>query len=753
MKRWILALLVLLGGLIGLAQADYVIIIANLGLVKPKEDAQGQQQPGMAGMGMMGAQGMGMMGGPGMGMGGQGMMGGPGMRGGQGMMGGPGMRGGQGQQGGQPQRPGGGQRPGGAGGRPGDQEQPGAGPGGMQPGGGQRGGQGMMGGPGMGMGGQGMMGGPGMRGGQGMMGGPGMGMMGQMMGGQAGMMPGAGFIRGLGVGEEQESAPFYVITVVETKDSLSKPQLTALRNNRPVLIEHKWGKSVLQSEAGLDIIVMKSGDKPFPSIRKRFLARNTEAHKDGNVSVDLLLDYDTNPQAGPAKFALEHRLLNEFRDVMAEVEKLDPNHPKVKAFQKVEKAMAQPITKPDASAQWKQRLGLRDSKSSDHYVLLYSPGAPESEVTQRLKSLEDSYRGFFYWWAFSCDKDGDLAYMPKGKKDALVVPDTRLVSVLTAKEDEFEKDHKLFDNVVLVADGFTDRRDNLSVYSIERLDKQYKALKEFSGPTFQEFGFSELLRNVWSPKARGKTRREYNVASTLALMIRSLEADSEFATVTHEAPYQLLSAIGLTHRNVVTPEWIGFGMPSFFAVTKAAPWGGAGGPNWIYLQEYKERAKSRLAGRMDKPLDALKSVVSDRYFHQTNKGQNEGALLKARTLAWSLTYFLAHRKLGNDQQGLIRYYRELAKMPRDLDFDQESLLHLFARAFDCLDARGEKPDDAKLTKLAEEWQRFMDLTPLEGEEIVKDLRNRQAELKAGGAGKPEEKRKPEDDKPVEGDSK
>ena len=62
MKRWILALLVLLVGLIGLAHADYVIIIANLGLVKAKEDPQGQQQPGMVGMRMMGAQGQGMMG-------------------------------------------------------------------------------------------------------------------------------------------------------------------------------------------------------------------------------------------------------------------------------------------------------------------------------------------------------------------------------------------------------------------------------------------------------------------------------------------------------------------------------------------------------------------------------------------------------------------------------------------------------------------------------------------------------------------
>src|SRR5262249_39345197 len=150
-------------------------------------------------------------------------------------------------------------------------------------------------------------------------------------------------------------------TIIETKESLSPRQIRALRNNQPILIEHKWGKSTLQPADGIDIIVMKSGEKPYPSVIKRYNARYQEAHKDGAVSVNLLLDYDTNPQAGPAKFALEHRLLDQFRSVMDEVGKLDPNNVKFKAFQKMEKALTQKITKPDASAEWKKRLGLKES--------------------------------------------------------------------------------------------------------------------------------------------------------------------------------------------------------------------------------------------------------------------------------------------------------------------------------------------------------------------------------------------------------
>src|SRR5207244_2366018 len=109
----------------------------------------------------------------------------------------------------------------------------------------------------------------------------------------------------------------------------------------------------------------------------------------------------------------------------------------------------------------------------------------------------------------------------------------------------------------------------------------------------------------------------------------------------------------------------------------------------------------------------------------------------------------AHKKLKFDgDYGLVRYYRELAKMPRDLEFDDQTLLLCFARAFNCLDAKGEKPDDAKLTELAKEWHRFIDLTPPESEDVFKDIQQRQSELKAGG-GKPGEEPKKEDQKPNE----
>jgi hypothetical protein len=611
--------------------------------------------------------------------------------------------------------------------------------GGMMPGGGM---QGMPGG---------MMGGmmPG-----GMMGGMMPGGMRGGMGFGGGLMPG-GMMMGLGAGRagaDSESAPFYVMTVVETRDPVDATQLRRLRENKPILVNHKWGTSTIQPGLGLDVVVMKSGDKAYPSIRARFQARKQEAQKNGGT-VDLLMGYDVNPQAGPAKFALEHGLLKEFREVMADVEKLDPNNPKVKALHAVESAMAQKITKPDSSSVWKQRLGLKESMVSDegHYVMLYNGNteADLKEVKTRLKELEESYKAFFYWFAFNADKNGNLAYVPAGKKDARLVPDELLVTVLSTNDEQFKRHHKIYNDVPLVADGFTAKRDNIAIFSRDRLDKEYKALNDFCLPQFAVFDKELLLKNKMSPKAKSsKTTQDFYVASTMALMVRSLEADSEVATITHEGPRQLMAAVGQLPRNVAAPDWITFGVGSFFETGKGAPWGGAGGPHWVYHQEYRDRAAK--PGKMDKPLDALKYVVTDSYFRQayreSDASKKEGLLLKARTMAWSLTYFLAHRKLKlDDGYGLVRYASELAKLPRDLEFDDQTLLTCFARAFNCLDAKGEKPDDAKLTELAKEWHRYIDLTPPEGEEVLKDIQHRQSEMRAGGD-KPGADTKKEDEK-------
>src|SRR5262249_39606632 len=106
---------------------------------------------------------------------------------------------------------------------------------------------------------------------------------------------------------------------------------------------------------------------------------------------------------------------------------------------------------------------------------------------------------------------------------------------------------------------------------------------------------------------------------------------------------------------------------------------------------------------------------------------------KARTLSWALTFFLANKR----PDGLKRYHEELKKLPRDLEFDADTLLVTFARAFDCLDAaRPNLADRTKLEKLANEWHDYLMLQRSEGQALVEELVKAQAELKGRHFPKP-----------------
>ena len=83
---------------------------------------------------------------------------------------------------------------------------------------------------------------------------------------------------------------------------------------------------------------------------------------------------------------------------------------------------------------------------------------------------------------------------------------------------------------------------------------------------------------------------------------------------------------------------------------------------------------------------------------------------KSRATAWSLTYFLAQKKLD----GLLHYFKELGRMPRDLELNEDTLLNGFARAFDCVDGT-KKVDTRKLSSLADQWYRYIETTPVEPE--------------------------------------
>ena len=141
----------------------------------------------------------------------------------------------------------------------------------------------------------------------------------------------------------------------------------------------------------------------------------------------------------------------------------------------------------------------------------------------------------------------------------------------------------------------------------------------------------------------------------------------------------------------------------------------AGAPSWKYLAWWKHWEDTK--GLEPEAKHALRKVVTDRYFHEATSQTDEG-LLKARTMAWSLTYFLAEKRTD----GLLRYFDELGNLPRDMELDEDALMACFGRALDLMDGPSQTQiNPAKLTKLAEEWYQFLHYTNLEASEAVNDL--------------------------------
>jgi hypothetical protein len=689
MKRWFLATALLFVSA-GLASADYVIIMANLGPTKDKDT-----QPGGGNLGVPGFPG----GIPPGGIGGR-----P-----------TGVGGGAAGIGGVP--------PGGIGGKP-----TGVGGGGPPSGafvggaGGARGGPpGMMGMGGVGM--MGMRGGMmGMRGQMGMIGMGGVGMMG-MRGGQMGMMGmgGVGMMgmmgfRGMGGPTNVDDVPYFILAVVEvepiTPNANLYKKLHDKNNPLPSLrVKHDWGKSRLFADVGFCktvVLTEDAGSKPMKTVKQRFDKQFAELFKD-KPTADLIVEFAD-------KGTLQLGLVEEFPKVMAKLKEIDPNHPAIVAFTKVQAALDKPLQADDSAAGWRNKLlngyKVTPEGEHDHYVILHNSATASDEVMQRhLKTLEKSFRGYYYWFAL--------------RGIELPVPKHRQLAVVTSNEKDFEHFHKILTAGPVVVDGFFARRENVSVMASERQDDSYDRLKK-AWALYGEKGYraTDLLKGV------GKAGRplqappeEVAVAEMMALLMKAMEREAELATISHDASRQMVFSSGLLPRNVAAPEWCLFGMGSFFETPLQSPWAGIGAPSTYYLPRWRE-LKGK--GLEKTAADTLRMVVTDTYFRNLPpKGEpdspvrqvHDAALRKARTTAWALTYFLAREKLD----GLQRYFKELGKMPRDIELDEEVLMGCFARAFNLLD-NNNKIEKAKLSSLANQWYSYVDNVHFDSEEIMKKVR-------------------------------
>jgi hypothetical protein len=506
-------------------------------------------------------------------------------------------------------------------------------------------------------------------------------------------------------GPNVDTAAIVVMGVIEVRRTPPTPGFA----NAGVRVRHKYSKETGATTLWSDSGELQSVLLPLPTVKARYEAEHKQRWE--RRTPEKLIDL--------ADLALSHGLLKEFAQLMDDIAKLNDKEPAyaapLAAYAKVKAALKDPITKDDQTRLWRDKLQFR-LEQSEHYSLLYNaPLSSPPEVQRRLQLLEDNMRAFYYWFAL--------------RGIALPVPDQKLIAVLLDTAEDFRRQRSsASDEEPLADDGFYSARDNVVVFSNQRLDEPYHVFSRYA-QTFWQSGWDRntLLEGKGASRKAmltgqvmpGETAR----AMTVALLQRILEDEAEWAAVTHEGTRQLFVASGLMPRGVVVPTWARFGMAAFFespkgpfeGVTGAAQtafWHGWGEPSWAYLRPFlaMERAKNHPPAP-----ELLRQTVTDGAFHTAAMigPQDTRRLHQARTNAWSLCYFLAKSRLP----ALQKYFDEIGAQPRDLELDDRAMLAAFCRAFDVANATQDGPDPVKFAKLAEDWVSFMHGVPSPGAEF------------------------------------
>ncbi|HMF19905.1 MAG TPA: DUF1570 domain-containing protein [Gemmataceae bacterium] len=537
-------------------------------------------------------------------------------------------------------------------------------------------------------------------------------------------------------GARDETQPRWVYAYLELT---SKPRVYSAPKTGPTHLEidHPWGRKCI---VPLELVKLPYDEEKTGYIYKESMPLEYDKRlkkwvKDGKDPVRLM---------NLAVWALEHGLLKDFHktvDIM-EKEKADARPEKMKAllksYARVREALAKPPAGDDPALAGLltdlKKAGYRQLNSSQgHYSAFTNvDSARNAGIMRRLALMEDAYEKFYYWFGLH-----NLDTMPP-------VPQRRLVAIIVNDRKEFAEKQKAWGSLPLVGDGFLPRRDNVMVLSAEHLDENFILLKKNNQEMVKQRSRESLLSgSVWpegkykmiagklAPSERARFLIDKKIwdeagtisyQQTLVLVEKILATEAERATISHEATRQLLFATGMLPRNVEVPEWIQYGLASFFETPQGSFYPSVGLPSWTNLIDFKYHRKKHLGAAKD----VLLNMVSDRYFlkaresekilnasryrpeHLASKAKDDEEI--ARSTAWAMVYFLAKEgKLS----ALLKYSEELDRLPRDLELSPRVLTAAFARAFNLPDAR--------LQEIANEWFSAMENTVLEIQEWERDF--------------------------------
>jgi hypothetical protein len=299
----------------------------------------------------------------------------------------------------------------------------------------------------------------------------------------------------------------------------------------------------------------------------------------------------------------------------------------------------------------------------------------------------------------------------------------------------------VFDSLPMVNDGFFANLDNVAILSKNRTDAPYEQFQTLVGEFEKSLGTTGLsLEKILDGKIPPNLLRGQGAMNAtdlakgkiLALAARAALEEGELATATFEGVQQLVAATDLLPRRVQVPQAIRFGLASFFETPKSygeldypCLWSGVGGNHWVHLRLYKKLNDSDKRGvltfdkgayfdksvKIDK-LNLLK-IITDQNFEAIAKAPKDDRDVlrdKARAEAWAVTHFMLRQRLPQT----LKFWNEIAQLPRDMDLSPEVIESCLARAFELEDANNPHRADAdKLASFERSWRDFMNFQSLE----------------------------------------
>jgi hypothetical protein len=519
------------------------------------------------------------------------------------------------------------------------------------------------------------------------------------------------------------------------------------KNSNKVILSHKWGTTVLNPEvsipgrATLQLITTESLEKRLEAKRQEYLV--TSSPKQHAKYLEWMLQNWNFPTGD--RFSMQSKFEAHLAEVASLAGTLSPQEKaKLDALLQVKAQLAQPMAPAREEEEIIKTLMTKIGKefkpyTKGHYVVYHLP-RQDREVEAKVAKMEQALAGSLYWFA--------LQGVP------LAVPSKHMVCVMADTPEKFKALRTAFDNPPLQSDGFFAPLDNITVLAPQRIDPPFERFlalannAETSLRGHNNLDFKKLLsENPSKPyitTANSQKQDFVNAVVTgqiFALAKSAALDEGEVSTASHEALQQLVAASkasasadlaaatpSFQPRTVILPQALRDGLSSFFATPKSsgdlnlpALWTGIGGPHWIHLPLFRKLAEARKAGdKAEYTIDPnspsprrvkigsldLMSIVTDRGFDYAEKAGKEDLEFfqdKARSEAWALTYFLMYNKLDQFR----KFYNELAQMPRDLELAPEVIEQAFGRSFELMDAKGERLDTAKVTRLQKEWSDYM----------------------------------------------